>query len=262
MSRSLVAKVAVASLLAALIFACSLPFGLYWLGLSNIEGRPEPPAQTNNISADTALLQQEFRSPAPIAVRALNPWTFTASFLTDALLNTPAKDLRSDTGSRAIWLVARNYNLKHLKRRRMDYWHLSGAALSIWLSRNWTSDEIVASAAAIVRTYRPPFDSSSLNEVRRFEDLPEQLQWLLRNSKYAGSGEGPEGRCCVFLVGGVGETSALVAYEIFGYVPTYQANAFVQTKAQSWVYAGEWTISSASTLEELKALTSRPPDFL
>jgi hypothetical protein len=34
----------------------------------------------------------------------------------------------------------------------------------------------------------------------------------------------------------------------------------VQTKAKQWVYAGEWTISSVSTLEKLKAVTSRPPD--
>jgi hypothetical protein len=119
----------------------------------------------------------------------------------------------------------------------------------------------VTSAAAKVRSYRPPFKSSALNEVLKLEDLPEGLQVILRECKYAGSGEGPEERCCVFLVGGIDETSALVAYEIFGFVPTFRANAFVQAKA-GWVTAGEWTIDAASTLQELKEKTSRPPDFL
>jgi hypothetical protein len=78
--------------------------------------------------------------------------------------------------------------------------------------------------------------------------------------KYEGSGEGPEGRCCVFIVGGVSQTSAIVAYELFGFVPSYQASAFVQGKA-GWVKVGEWNIGPASTLAELKVLTSRSPDF-
>lgn len=256
MARKFVLKVAIASLVGVALLVLSLPIGLYLLGLSKVEGRPEPPTQTNNIAADTALLLQDFRSRAPIAVHALNPWTYAAR-----LLNERTNDLRMDPGSHAIWLIARNYNYKHLKSRKMSYWHLSGAALSMWLSRNWTTDEIVTSAAAIVRSYRPPFKSSSLNEVRQLEDLPEGLKSVLRQGKYAGGGEGPEGRCCVFLVGGIDETSALVAYEIFGFVPTYRANAFVQSKA-GWVTAGEWTIGAPSTLQELKEMTSRPPDFL
>jgi hypothetical protein len=253
MARKFVLKVAIASLLCVALFVFSLPIGLYWFGLSKIEGRPEPPTQTNNTAADTALLLQDFRSQAPIAVHALNPWTYVITLLTER-----ADDLRMDPGSHAIWLIARDYNYKHIKDRKMSHWHLSGAALSIWLSRNWTTDEIVTTAAAIVRSYRPPFNSSSLKEVRQPDDLPEGLKFVLRQGRYAGSGEGPEGRCCVFLVGGIAETSALVAYEIFGFVPTYRANAFVQSKA-GWVTAGEWTIGAASTLEELKEMTSRPP---
>jgi hypothetical protein len=104
------------------------------------------------------------------------------------------------------------------------------------------------------------YSPSSMVEIRNFNDLPHGLEEILMRGKYAGSGEGPEGRCCVFLVGGVSPTSAIVAYEIFGYVPTYRANAFVQAKI-GWVKAGEWNIGPASTLVELKDLTSRSPDF-
>jgi hypothetical protein len=34
--------------------------------------------------------------------------------------------------------------VEHLADRR--YWHLSGAALIIWLTRNWTPTEMVAKA--------------------------------------------------------------------------------------------------------------------
>jgi hypothetical protein len=44
--------------------------------------------------------------------------------------------------SRRRWWVARSYNTKHLEDRR--WWYPSGAALAIWLTRNWTADELIA----------------------------------------------------------------------------------------------------------------------
>jgi hypothetical protein len=58
-----------------------------------------------------------------------------------------------DSGSHAVWLIARDYNSKHLKNRKMSFLHLSGAALTIWVSRNWTTDQIVTAAAAIARSW-------------------------------------------------------------------------------------------------------------
>jgi hypothetical protein len=108
------------------------------------------------------------------------------------------------------------------------------------------------------KSYSPP----SMVEVRKLDDLPNGLRETLMRGKYGGGGDGPEGRCCVFLVGGVSQTSAIVEYEFFGLVPTYHATAFVQGKA-GWVKAGEWNIGykdPASNLVELKDLTSRSPD--
>jgi hypothetical protein len=141
-------RIAIAFVCAAGILVLGVPLGLYALGLSNIEGRPEPPTDTNHIAADTALLQQTFRSTAPVAVHVLNPWTYTATLLTQ-----DPKNLRANNGSSAVWLIARDYNYKHLKNRKMSYWHLSGAALAIWVSRNWTTDQIVVAAAAIARSW-------------------------------------------------------------------------------------------------------------
>jgi hypothetical protein len=148
MIRTALSKIAIAVVCGAAILAVGVPLGLYVLGLSNIEGRPNPPTDTDHIAPDTVLLQQTFRSTAPVVVHALNPWTYAVTVLTEG-----PKDLRADTGSSAVWLIARDYNYKHLKNRKMSYWHLSGAALTIWVSRNWTTDQIVTAAAAIARSW-------------------------------------------------------------------------------------------------------------
>jgi hypothetical protein len=150
MERSFVRKVAVASLLVALFLAFSLPPGLYELGLLNIGGRPDPPANTGNVAADMAYLQQVFGSREPIAVRVLNPWTYAALFALDD------KDLNADDGIILNWFVARKYNFSHTKNRGILFWHLSGAALAIWVSRNWTEEQIVTAAAAVTRSRPKP----------------------------------------------------------------------------------------------------------
>jgi len=148
MIRTTLGEVAIAFVCGAGILVIAVPMGLYVLGLSNIEGPPEPPTETNHIAADTVLLQQTFRSTAPIAVHVLNPWTYAAT-----LLPQDPKDLRADNGSSPVWLIARDYNYTHLKNRKMSCWHLSGAALTIWVSRNWTTEQIVTAAAAIARSW-------------------------------------------------------------------------------------------------------------
>jgi hypothetical protein len=145
MVRTALSKVALGFVCGAGILAVGVPLGLYLLGLSNIEGRPEPPNQTN-LAADTVLLQQTSRNTAPVAVHVLNPWTYAATLLTE-----DPKDL--DNGSHALWLIVRDYNYRHLKNRKMSSWHLSGAALTIWVSRNWTTEQVVTGAAAIARSW-------------------------------------------------------------------------------------------------------------
>ena len=146
MVRTALNKVAIALICGAGILVLGVPPGLYVVGLSNIEGRPKAPTDMNHLAADTVLLQQAFRSTAPITVHVLNPWTYVATLLTEDPKN-------QDNGSDALWLIARNYNYKHLKSRKMSSWHLSGAALTIWVSRNWTTEQVVTAAAAIARSW-------------------------------------------------------------------------------------------------------------
>jgi hypothetical protein len=54
-------------------------------------------------------------------------------------------------GLNAASFVALHYNARHLKNRRSTWWHLSGAALTIWIARHWTSDQVLSAAAVLVR---------------------------------------------------------------------------------------------------------------
>jgi hypothetical protein len=145
--RTVLRKIIVALVSSVVLLAVGLPLSLYWMGLGNIEGRPQPIASTD-IVADTTLLQQKFRSPSPIVVQVLNPWTFLGSLRASAVIER-------DAGASAVWVVVRSYNSTHLRKRKMTWWHLSGAALTIWVTRHWTPDQIVASAAAIARSWPP-----------------------------------------------------------------------------------------------------------
>jgi hypothetical protein len=76
MTCTLLLRTAAVILGVTALLASGIPVGLYWLGLSNIEGRPERPTQTSNVVADSTLLQQDLGTQGPIVVVALNPWTF------------------------------------------------------------------------------------------------------------------------------------------------------------------------------------------
>jgi hypothetical protein len=54
-----------------LVLIALAPLGLYALGLSNVDGRPLPPAASSHLTpADQALLERAFRAPQPHYRRA------------------------------------------------------------------------------------------------------------------------------------------------------------------------------------------------
>jgi hypothetical protein len=102
------------------------------------------------------------------------------------------------------------------------------------------------------------YDPSSLIEVRKFSDLPDGVKALANRSGMDARGEGPGGRLRHFLVGGVSKTSALVAYEQFGYVPTYMADAYVKN-GSDWVAIRSWEIGHVTTLDEARNMIRALP---
>jgi hypothetical protein len=123
------------------------------------------------------------------------------------------------------------------------------------------SDFSIAEQTAIAKL----FDTSSLVEVTRISDLPNDLKehfkgWLGRrreNIAPPSEDDDPGDRPGGFIIAGVSDSSALVAYEEYGYVPTTHAAAYVHVKG-NWIAARKWNdIGYPKTLTELKAAVER-----
>jgi len=141
--RALTLALALFAVLGGIIAAA--PVGLYTLGLSNVIGRPSPPASCHPTPTDRALLERTFRMSQPISIEPLSPWAYVKFILEDDSRDAAAG------GVAATWLVAQHYNAQHLEDRRSIAWHLSGAALTIWITRHWSSDEVICAAVDRLR---------------------------------------------------------------------------------------------------------------
>ncbi len=128
------------SIIIVVIIAYLVPWILYGIGLANIIGRPSPEIQFVRLSAsDKLLLWNELKLSETIEIKEISPW----SYLVDVVRMSENEDRSSIQIS---WLIARDYNRNHLRNTKMGFWHLSGAALSIWLTRNWDADQIIFKA--------------------------------------------------------------------------------------------------------------------
>jgi hypothetical protein len=134
--RALVLAVVVVSLV-----AIAHPWALYWLGLSNIEGRPRPSGGNSSCTdAERRLLQALALDPKS-HLDPISPWSYEVGLLS-------GNEMQSTEVS-AAWIVARHYNAAQIKAGRPLWWHLSGAALTIWLTRNWPTDKILCEASLL-----------------------------------------------------------------------------------------------------------------
>ena len=100
------------------------------------------------------------------------------------------------------------------------------------------------------------YDPASLVEVRNFDDLPEAVRALANNSYMTARLDNTPTK---FLVGGVSNSSAIMAYELFGYVPSFRAQAYIYSQSQ-WISGRQWDIGSEIThLKDLISATSSSP---
>ena len=123
--------------------AAAVPWLIYWVGLSKIEGRPTP--ATHAVTAEQIdCLFNRLRISQPVQIDPISPYTYFHYFL---------QGVRPSASTRIATIIARSHNAKHLSDRR--YWHLSGAALTIWLTRNWTLTELITKATELDNRGQP-----------------------------------------------------------------------------------------------------------
>jgi hypothetical protein len=135
MVRRLVCVIA-ALTVTALSAAAACPWLLYWYGLRQIDGRPTAAVHTATAEQSDRLFEK-LRIPQPVYIDILSPYTYLF------------QGARPASSAQLAWMIARSYNVNHLGDQKMLKWHLSGAALTIWLTRNWTLTELTAKAVEL-----------------------------------------------------------------------------------------------------------------
>jgi hypothetical protein len=116
------------------------PWLFYEIGLAKVDGRPLHASQTVVTPEDAEALWRRLRIPQPVRLHPVSPSSYV-----QALVFGDQKIL--GPSARIAWIIASSYNIEHLTDHRA--WYLSGAALTVWLTRNWTPNELVAKAVEL-----------------------------------------------------------------------------------------------------------------
>jgi hypothetical protein len=117
------------------------PWVLYRIGLSGISGYPQPPVQIVGQDKIEHVWRLAHGTGHP-HIKAMSPHGFLFRMYQSKPHDQRPDELISE------W-VATNYCRTHRTRKGMLWWHLSSVSLAIWISRNWTEEQIFSQAAEI-----------------------------------------------------------------------------------------------------------------
>jgi hypothetical protein len=130
-------RVLIRLVVGTILVAMLAPLGAYGLGLYGIEAMPQPPKTIATASAQAAVWNQA-RGVGPVVVPRLNPYTYWH-------FSTGVE--REKAGLLIAWGVAAAHLKEQQRYKGMHWWHLSGAALTIWLTRHWSVEQILSKAS-------------------------------------------------------------------------------------------------------------------
>ena len=125
----------------AILLVLAAPLILYAWGLSTVDGRPQRPVQMAS-SVEQSRIWKQAGGSEPTVVKKMNPYGFFGRYLDD--------HYRAPSGEVAAYWIARAYLLEHRREPGMGAWHGGAAALTIWITRNWSTEEILTVAAQTV----------------------------------------------------------------------------------------------------------------
>jgi len=112
------------------------PWLLYGLGLHGVLGKPQLPSRMAT-EVERMDIWHGARGAGQPSVYRLNPYTYLVSLA----------DVNARAGRLVAWQVASRYLQENRRYKGMHWWHLSGAALTVWLTRNWTVDQMLSKLA-------------------------------------------------------------------------------------------------------------------
>jgi hypothetical protein len=139
-------RLLLALVLALVLLIAASPLLLYALGLSGVEGRPERPTVMAS-AEEQARVWKLARGEGTPVVQTLNPYGVVLDLWSDSPPSPPAEHL-------AYWVASSHLAEHRPPLRGTGSWHLQCAALSIWLTRHWTAEELLTAAYRTGRVRR------------------------------------------------------------------------------------------------------------
>ena len=124
---------------AVVVIVASAPMIAYWSGLAMLPGYPVKPEPLESVGARELAVWGEYSGHAMLGVRPVNPYEF-AILLSCAPIDAC---LAQHPGLAVASHVAQAY-LRGQPPTRAAWWHLQSAALSVWLTRHWTAEQLLA----------------------------------------------------------------------------------------------------------------------
>ncbi len=110
------------------------PWSLYWLGLYGVSGQPALPVSIATPDLQTGAWQHAGYEGSPV-LAVLDPVTY--------LLSASGQEA-PPPATLFAWRIAVSYNRDHQRYAGPVWKNLSGAAMSIWLTRNWTIEQLMS----------------------------------------------------------------------------------------------------------------------
>lgn len=154
-------RVLLGLLCTAVLLVVSSPLWLYALGLSFIEGRPERPTAMASAEDQARVWQLAGGQGAPV-VESTNPYRLVLDLW---------RETDTRPGERVAMWVSGDYVIGHQKGKNgMAGWHLSNAALTIWLTRNWSTEDLLTTASRSPRVQRGLEDKARRTRERASKD--------------------------------------------------------------------------------------------
>jgi len=140
-------------LLAALFGA--LPWAAYRMGMGNMDAGPVPPLPVGYTAYQANAVWEERKEVLPIALQPITPWHFY-SLIWCSRNDENIEDFLSCGGEypglRAAAYVAKRHLDVHLVQRGLVWRYLSRTALTIWISRNWSVEQLLAELIRLKQT--------------------------------------------------------------------------------------------------------------
>lgn len=131
---------ALAATVAAAVALCLLaPWLAYEIALARLPALPARPQQLATPQQQDEVWRKAGGEGA-LVVEPMNPYGFVIALV--------ARDRVRAGEDLAAW-VARDHLLAQPREGGMLSWHVSNAALSIWLTRHWSSQELATAACAV-----------------------------------------------------------------------------------------------------------------